>query len=91
MTSAENKVPSIIRNEVFYAFARVCMVAASLIGMPVAGFLLSRVVSTADDIREQVQKQNTALLLLSAEVKYRFGSVEDHESRIRKLELGSVR
>lgn len=86
MTSAENRVPVIIRNEIFYAFARVCMVLASLIGMPTAGFMLSRVIATADDIRDQVQKQNTALLLLSAEVKYHYGSVDDHEQRLRKLE-----
>lgn len=91
MSPAENKVPSIIRNEVFYAFARLCMVIATLVGLPVAGFMLTRVVVTADEIRDQLQRQNLALMLLTNEVKFRFANVEDHEQRLRKLELGALR
>lgn len=91
MTPAENKIPTIIRNEFFYAFARLCMIAATVIGLPIAGFLLTRVVNTADEIRTQVQAQNVALILLTAEVKFRFANVEDHEHRLRKLELGAIR
>lgn len=91
MTSAEHKVPAIIRNEVFYAFARLCIVFLTVIGVPVGGFMLTRVVTAADDIRAQLQTQNTALILLTAEVKFRFANLEDHEHRLRKLELGAIR
>lgn len=89
--TTESKVPAIIRNEVFYAFARLCMVAVATIGVPVAGFFLARVVATGDEIRAQLQAQNVSLLLLSNEVKFRFTSVDDHEHRLRRLELGSTR
>lgn len=89
MSPAEQKVPTFIRNEFFYAFARLCMVGGTLIGLPVTGFLLSRVVSTADDIRTQVQQQNVALTVLSSEVKFRFATMDDHEHRLRRLELGA--
>jgi len=93
MTPAEEKIPGIIRNEFFYAFARVCMVVSTLIGLPVATWMLQRVVSTADDIRAQLQTQSTALMLLNNEVKFHFANVDDHdhdhEIRLRRLELGS--
>lgn len=82
MTPAEHKIPAIIRNEFFYAFARLCMVAA----IPLMGFLLSK----ANDIAETVSKQNVALQLLSQEVHYRFTNLDDHEQRIRRIELGAV-
>lgn len=91
MTPAEHKIPGIIRNEFFYAFARLCMVAVMVIGVPVASFFLNRVITTIDEIRAQVQQQNIAIILLTSEVKFRFANVEDHEHRLRKLELGAVR
>jgi cell division protein FtsX len=89
VTNLEQKVPAIIRNEFFYAFARLCMVGATLVGLPVAAWMLNRVVTTADDIRAQVQAQNVALTVLANEVRFRFATVEDHEHRIRRLELGA--
>lgn len=83
MTSLDDKVPRIVRNEAFYAFARVCMI----LSLPLGGYIGNRVISAADEIRDQVAKQNVALQLLSVEVKYRIGSVEDHEQRLRKLEF----
>lgn len=87
MTPAEHKIPAIIRNEFFYAAARLCMIGVAVVGMPVATFFLSRVVTTADEIRAQVQQQNIALILLTSEVKFRFANVDDHEQRLRRLEL----
>ena len=81
----EDKVPRIIRNEAFYAFARVCMV----LSLPAGAFIGHRVISTADEIRDQVAKQNLALELLRQEVRYRVGNLEDHEQRLRKLEFGT--
>lgn len=83
----ESKVPTIIRNEAFYAFARLCMVAA----LPLISFFGVRLVSAADEMRDQVAKQNIAIILLTSKVEYRFTSIEDHESRLRKLEIGSIR
>lgn len=80
---AEQKVPRIIRNEFFYAFARLCMVAT----VPLLGFVLSK----ANDIADTVAKQNVALQLISQEVHYRFVQVDDHEQRLRRLELGSLK
>lgn len=81
MTPAEHKIPALIRNEFFYAFARLCMIAA----MPLLGFVLSK----ANDIAETVAKQNVALQLMTQEVHIRFTHLDDHEQRLRRLELGS--
>lgn len=87
----ESKVPTIVRNEMFYAFARVCMVLTTVVGVPALGFTLNRVVDAADKISDQLQKQNVAIILLSSEVKFRFSSLDDHESRLRKLEHTTFR
>jgi hypothetical protein len=39
----DDVVPKIARNELFYFIARVCMIAASLIGVPFAGFIGARI------------------------------------------------
>lgn len=85
-TQAEEKIPVVIRNEFFYAFARVCMIVATLLGLPFATFLMNRVIAKADEISDQVAKQNVTLQIMSSEVKYRFDSVTDHENRLRALE-----
>lgn len=89
--NVDDKVPAIVKNEMFYAFARVCMVLVATIGVPVLGFTLNRVVEAADKISDQLQKQNVAIILLSTEVKFRFSSIDDHESRLRKLEHTNYR
>lgn len=89
--TTESKVPAIIRNEFFYAFARLCMIVVATIGVPIAGFILARVVATGDEIHAQLQAQNVSLLLLSSEVKFRFTAIDDHEHRIRRIEMGSAR
>lgn len=82
----EDKVPSVVRNELFYAFARLCMVVATLVLLPATGYMLTRVIAKADEISDQVAKQGVTIQLLSNDVKYRFDSVHDHEQRIRALE-----
>lgn len=84
----EHKIPAIIRNEFFYAFARLCMITITLVGVPIAAYVGNRIITQNDAIRDQVQAQNVALILLTSEVKFRFANVEDHEHRLRKLELG---
>jgi hypothetical protein len=88
-------VPRIIHNEWFYAFARLCMVAATLIGLPTAAAMLSRVVSQADAMAHQVQEQGVSIRLLNATVSEKlnsnFATVTDHELRLRALEKSNVR
>ena len=89
MTPNEQKIPAAVRNEFFYLFARLCMVFATVVGLPVATWMLNRVIATGDDIRVQLQAQNVSLQLLTSEVKYRSATTEDHERRLRRLEFGS--
>ena len=88
-------VPRIIHNEWFYALARLCMVAATLIGLPVAGALLSRVVGQADAMAHQVQEQGVSIRLLNATVSEKlnsnFSTLTDHELRLRALEKTNAR
>lgn len=79
MTASEDKIPRIVRNEFFYAIARLCMIAT----IPLLGFVLQK----ANDIADTVAKQNVALQLITQEVHFRFANVDDHEQRLRRLEL----
>lgn len=81
MTRADDKIPHLVKNEFFYLFARLCMIAA----IPLMGFVLSK----ANDIAKNVAEQNIALQLMTQEVHYRFAHLDDHEQRLRRLELGS--
>lgn len=78
MTS-EDKIPRVVKNEFFYLFARLCMI----VSIPLLGFVLQK----ANDIADTVAKQNVALQLMTQEVHYRFAHVDDHEQRLRRLEL----
>lgn len=68
---------------------------ATLIGLPLAGAMLSRVVNKSDEIVSAIHAHDTKLQLLgmsNEEIKDRVTSVrdllQDHENRIRSLERG---
>lgn len=74
---------------------RAIIAIATLIGLPIAGFMLERVVTRADEISVAVHSHDTKLQLLSAgndDIKDRITgvreTVQDHETRIRSLERG---
>jgi hypothetical protein len=89
---AEDYVPKIARNEMFYFIARASTLAATLIGLPLAGFMLSRVVSQADALQLSVTQQNVEIRVLSATLKSQLDNdvkqLTDHELRLRALERG---
>lgn len=86
----EDKIPTVVRNEWFYLFSRICMVLGTTIGIPFCGFMMSRVVTKADEIAAIQQEQTIQLRVISAEVKLRFENdgrnIGDHELRLRALE-----
>ncbi len=78
-------------------FARLLMIFASLVALPIAGWMLQRVVTTADEISAKVGAQGTKIELLDQTVKYGFDAAKgditgirmqltDHEGRIRVIE-----
>lgn len=83
-------VPKIARNEIFYFVARMSTLVATFIGLPIAGWMLSRAVQTSDVLTAQVAQQNVQLSVLSATIKDRLDGdlrqLTDHELRIRQLE-----
>lgn len=85
-------VPKIARNELFYFIARLCMILASVIGAPAAGFMLTRIINQADVLQATVLEQTITIKVLSATVKDKLDSsvaqLSDHELRIRSLERG---
>jgi hypothetical protein len=87
-----DNIPRIVKNETFFLFARVCMIVASTVGLPIAGFMLSRVVAKADDIEALVRNQGIEIRVISETIKLKdennSKSVTDHELRIRQLERG---
>jgi hypothetical protein len=86
----EDAIPRAVKNEWFYLIARFCMIIAAVIGMPVCGFMMSRVIAKADQISDQLQDQIVTTRMLSAEVRFRFDgdskTLSDHEMRMRALE-----
>lgn len=90
MNKPDDLVPSIARNELFYFFARVCMIIATLFGAPIMLWLLGRVVTQNDALAQTVIQQNVDIKLLSSRVDERLTSdlrqLTDHELRLRTLE-----
>lgn len=86
----EDYVPKIARNELFYFVARASTLIATLIGLPVAGWMLSRVITQADALAATVTQQNVEIRVLTATVNSRLDSdtksITDHELRLRQLE-----
>lgn len=86
----DDYVPKLARNELFYFIARASTLVATFIGLPLAGWMLSRAVSQADILNSQVTQQNIEIRVLSATIRDRFDNdlkqLSDHELRIRALE-----
>lgn len=79
-------VPKIVRNEAFYAFARLCMILA----IPIGGFFMNRLIAKADQISEQVAAQQVDLKILAHRVEFQLKvdgeKIGDHEGRLRQIE-----
>lgn len=90
MQVSDDKIPRVVRNEWFYLVARIATLFITFVGLPAGGWMLSRAVASADEIRSQLVEQNLSLRLLSSEVKLRFDNdgknITDHELRLRTLE-----
>lgn len=87
----------LVDSRMFITFARIMMIAATLIGLPVAGALIKRAIDTADTTVTKVDELITGSKLLQLEVKNGFdrstenvkrleADIQDHETRIRVLE-----
>lgn len=83
-----DNVPRAVRNETFYLIARLCMILGSTIGIPMAGYMLSSVISKANEIAATQQEQTITLRVLSATMAQRLDMIDktmnDHELRLRK-------
>lgn len=94
MASGDN-VPKVFRNEMFYFIARASMLAMSTVGLPVAGFMMMRIINSSDAIAAQLHEQSTTLKILQSASSFRLDNTEkvvlDHETRLRILERGAPR
>lgn len=88
--TTQDYVPKVVRNEMFYAFARVCMIVATMVGLPLAGWMMNRIMLQVDDTSKAVVQQNVAVQVLTATVNDKlnsnFTTLTDHELRLRALE-----
>lgn len=88
----EDAIPRVVKNEWFYLVARVCMIVASTIGLPICGWMISRAVAKADEISMQIATQSIDIRLLQATVQFQFKvdgeKLTDHELRLRGMERG---
>lgn len=86
----DNLVPKAARGEFFYFLARASMLFATLVALPIAGWMLNRIIAQQDLLAHTVMDQTIALKVMSATVKDKLdanvSSLADHELRIRALE-----
>ncbi|HWS65693.1 MAG TPA: hypothetical protein VN325_23285 [Steroidobacteraceae bacterium] len=73
--------------------ARGFLVAATTIGVPITGYMLTRVLEKSDEVVVTVHSHDTSLEVLkqgNSEIKDKLGVIhdelQDHENRIRSLE-----
>lgn len=87
----------LVDSRMFITFARMLMIVASAIGLPVAGFMMSRMIDRADKIVEKVEGTHHNLNLLDQSMRFSFErmksdldrlnmTVTDHDGRIRVIE-----
>lgn len=90
-------IERLVDNKIFTTVARLAMLFASMIALPVAGFMLVRIINSADSISASVNSQATDLKLIKQEITSGFDrtnselnrmqlQITDHEGRIRALE-----
>lgn len=86
-----------VDSRMFITFARLIMLFAGGIGLPVAGYFMTRLITAADNITAQVGESAVEIRLLKSDVKAGFDRskedinrhgefLRDHEGRIRVLE-----
>lgn len=86
-------LPGETKNEMMAWGFRAIIAIATLIGLPIAGAMLNRVVSKSDEIVKLVSAHDTKLQLIDQgnnDIKDRISGVretlQDHEIRLRTLE-----
>lgn len=95
--SKYSSVEKFVDSRLFITVARLTMILAGSVGLPLAGWLMMRVVTAADTISTKVDDSAFELRLLKSEVKNGFDKsqsdinrqtewLKDHEGRIRVLE-----
>lgn len=94
-------IERLVDNKIFATVARLAMLFASMIALPAAGFMLVRIINSADSISATVNSQATDLKLIKQEITSGFDrtntelnriqmQITDHEGRIRALERPTV-
>lgn len=78
--------PGQTTNELMAWGFRAIIALATLIGLPVAGALLSRVISTIDGIAAESQTHTIQLNTVGTKLDFLTGISNDHEIRLRQLE-----
>lgn len=78
--------PGQTTNELMAWSFRAIIAFATLIGLPIAGALLSRVVSTVDGIAYESQTHTIQLNTVGTKLDFLTGISNDHETRLRQLE-----
>jgi hypothetical protein len=83
-------IRSAANNEVFIFAARTCMILASTVGLPIAGFMLSQVWNAAVSIENRIVALEFRQKLLeqasAMETQLLKEEIKDHEFRLRTIE-----
>lgn len=90
MSASDDYVPRAARSEIFYFIARGSTIFLTFVAIPVAGFMLSRIITQQDDVKHSMQEQKIEISVLSAIVKDKLDTLlsrqNDQELRLRSLE-----
>jgi hypothetical protein len=90
----DNALARAVKSETFAITARAAMVFATMVGLPIAGWMMNRVTSAIDGMNAKVDLTSEQVKLLQQSinlgVNFRIDGAErqlsDHEVRIRGLE-----
>lgn len=78
-----------VTRELMMAWAfRVIIGFAVLAGLPMAGYLMQRMLNKADEISNTVHGHDTKLEIIGDRITGVRETLQDHENRIRSLERG---
>lgn len=89
MEFAPNNNPSFdkfARSAVFAVIARGAMILASVVGLPTAGFMLQRAITSVDHLAETTEQTRVTLVLIQQRLEDIRDVQRDHETRLRQVE-----
>lgn len=83
--------PGQTTNELMAWTFRAIIGFATLVGLPIAGYMLDRAVRSIDHVADESQVHTVQLNTVGTKLDFLTGIATDHETRLRQLERSAPR